>query len=270
MGVWGCLRVNYYERHLGDYARDTGHLSLLEHGVYTLLLDRYYATEQGIPEGQAHRVARARSVAENAAVDAVLSEFFTLTNGAWTNGRVEEELAKARVRIEAAKANGKKGGRKPKANPAGTQQEPTGFIPVKPIETQTKAHQSPPNHLSEPNGSGASAPDAPPAVIDPIWHTGLSFLTRKGVPERSARSFLGKFKAAVGDMAAGALLVQAETDDITDPVPWLQAKAQAQGTSHANRTSGGRLGLADRNPRPAFRDDFAGDAIAGEAVRIHG
>lgn len=27
--------MNYYERHLGDYARDTGHLSIMEHGVYT-------------------------------------------------------------------------------------------------------------------------------------------------------------------------------------------------------------------------------------------
>ena len=137
--------------------------------------------------------------------------------------------------------------------------------------------------LQDPSGLGAGAPKDPPSdpppelpkppavVIDPIWHTGLNFLMSKaGLPERSARSFLGKLKAAVGDMAAGALLVQAENDDITDPVPWLQAKAQAQGTTHANRTSGGRLGLADRQPRPAFRDDFFDDAIAGEAVRIHG
>ena len=38
--------MNYYERHLGDYARDTGHLSMLEHGAYSLLLDRYYATRR--------------------------------------------------------------------------------------------------------------------------------------------------------------------------------------------------------------------------------
>ena len=154
-----------------------------------------------------------------------------------------------------------------------------------PVQTPAKAIASPADSLipdslihSEAIASGAVAPgepqDEPPAVAviaaDPIWHTGLSFLTRKGVPERNARSFLGKFKAAVGDMAAGAFLAQAENDDITDPVPWLQAKAQAQGNHHANRATGSRLGLADRNPRPAFRDDFSGDAIAGEAVRIHG
>ena len=43
--------MNYYQRHIGDYARDTGHLSLLEHGVYMVLLDYHYASEAGIPEG---------------------------------------------------------------------------------------------------------------------------------------------------------------------------------------------------------------------------
>lgn len=103
--------MNYYERHLGDYAKDTAHLSMLEHGAYSLLLDRYYSTESGIPEDQAHRVARARSRDEKAAVDAVLAEFFTLDDGVWTNNRTEEEIEKARARIEAASANGKRGGR---------------------------------------------------------------------------------------------------------------------------------------------------------------
>ena len=61
--------MNYYERHLGDYAKDTGHLSMLEHGAYTLLLDRYYSTEEGIPADQVHRIARARTKEEKDAVD---------------------------------------------------------------------------------------------------------------------------------------------------------------------------------------------------------
>lgn len=86
--------MNYYERHLGDYARDTAHLTLIEHGVYTLLLDRYYATEAPIPADQVHRLARARTRDERAAVDAVLSEFFQLVDVAWVNARAEREIAK--------------------------------------------------------------------------------------------------------------------------------------------------------------------------------
>ena len=56
--------MNYWERHIGDYARDAGHLTMLEHGAYTLLLDRYYSTEQPIPADQAHRICRARTRAD--------------------------------------------------------------------------------------------------------------------------------------------------------------------------------------------------------------
>lgn len=86
--------MNYYEHHLGDYAKDTAHLTMLEDGAYRRLLDRYYGTEQGIPADQAHRIARARTREEKAAVDAVLEEFFFLTDGVWKNNRAEEEIKK--------------------------------------------------------------------------------------------------------------------------------------------------------------------------------
>jgi uncharacterized protein YdaU (DUF1376 family) len=85
--------MNYYERHLGDYARDTGHLTMLEHGAYTLLLDRYYASEQGIRVDQVHRITRARTREERAATDAVLREFFTLTDGVWRQARADDVIA---------------------------------------------------------------------------------------------------------------------------------------------------------------------------------
>ncbi len=106
--------MNYYEHHLGDYAKDTAHLSILEHGVYGLLLDRYYITEKGIPANQAYRVVRARTREEKIAVDTVLEEFFILDGETWINPRAEEEIAKAAVRMARARANGLLGGRPPK------------------------------------------------------------------------------------------------------------------------------------------------------------
>lgn len=155
--------MNYYEHHLGDYAKDTAHLTMLEHGAYRLLLDRYYGTEQGIPADQAHRVARARTREEKAAVDAVLDEFFTLRDGVWINQRAEEEIEKAKVRIDAAKNNGKRGGR-PRKKPAGseteTQQKPGGFSAGSETETQQKAHQAPYTNHHTPEGlqSGGGTP----------------------------------------------------------------------------------------------------------------
>ena len=73
--------MNYYERHLGDYAKETTHLSILEHGAYCLLLDRYFITEHGIPQGQEFRVSRAHTKEERSAIESVLSEFFVLRDG---------------------------------------------------------------------------------------------------------------------------------------------------------------------------------------------
>lgn len=144
--------VNYYERHLGDYAKDTRHLTMLEHGAYTLLLDRYYSTEQPIPAGQAYRYALARTRDEKAAVDAVLNEFFFLQDGVWKKRRCEQEIAKAHLRIKTAQENGKHGGRppiKPKGEPAKTQRVFTGFSLGLKNETQQKAYQTPDSSKKE-------------------------------------------------------------------------------------------------------------------------
>jgi len=163
--------VNYYEHHLGDYAKDTGHLSMLEHGAYRILLDRYYSTERGIPADQVYRLARARSEEECRAVDAVLGEFFELVDGLWIQGRVERELASANKRITAAQQNGKKGGRppkKPKGLDSETQQEPTGLLPGSDSETQQKAHQSPiTNHHLPKEKIGSKAAASTPAIARP-------------------------------------------------------------------------------------------------------
>lgn len=153
--------MNYYERHLGDYARNAGHLSMLEHGAYTLLLDRYYVTEQPIPADQTYRVARAKTRDERAAVDAVLAEFFTLVDGAYVNTRTEEEIEKARRKIETSRNNGRGGGR-PKKNPPETRQDthqkPGGFSLGSENGTQSKALQTPDTKHQTPEEGSLRSP----------------------------------------------------------------------------------------------------------------
>lgn len=143
--------LNYFEFHLGSYARKTGHLSLLEHGVFITLLRWYYTNRRGIPDADRYRFSQARSDVEREAVDAVLREFFELVEGAWVNKTCEEVIAAAAARISAARENGKKGGRpkgKPAGEPAGkpkkTQRVSTGLDLGTPDQTQVKAPQTPP------------------------------------------------------------------------------------------------------------------------------
>lgn len=86
--------MNYYERHIGDYLKDTAHLSLLEHGVYTRLMDVYYTREGSIPAAEAARLVGARSKDEREALAAVLAEFFVLADGAHQQDRCEREIAR--------------------------------------------------------------------------------------------------------------------------------------------------------------------------------
>ena len=147
--------MNYYERHLGDYAKDTSHLSMLEHGAYTLLMDRYYGTEKPIPQNQVYRVTRANSKDERKAVDAVLSEFFVLVSSGWNQGRINAEIAKMQSKVKAAQENGRRGGR-PKKNPGQTEAKPSGLLLGSDLETQKKALQSPDTRHQTPNESASA------------------------------------------------------------------------------------------------------------------
>lgn len=95
--------MNWYPRYYGDYARDTAHLSLAEHGAYTILLDHYYSTRRFLPEAPeyAYRICRAFEDYEKAAVDTVLEQFFPVNGeGLRHNQRADRELVKEADVIE--------------------------------------------------------------------------------------------------------------------------------------------------------------------------
>lgn len=102
--------MNYYEHHIGDYAEATQHLSILEDGVYSRLLRKYYATEKPLPVDVAavQRLVVARSKEEKAAVEVVLQEFFDLREDGWHQARCDDEIARylaGEPEREAKKAN---------------------------------------------------------------------------------------------------------------------------------------------------------------------
>ena len=99
--------MNYYKRHLGDYARDTGHLTALEHGIYTLLLDWYYVNECPIPFEKAVRIARGNPEQ----TQMVLDEFFKMGENGWIHSRADREIQEYRAKSERNREVGKLGGR---------------------------------------------------------------------------------------------------------------------------------------------------------------
>lgn len=178
--------MNYYKRHIGDYVRDTSHLSLLEHGIYAKLLDVYYVREAPIPDDEAERLIGARSTAEKKATRAVLKEFFRLHDGAWHQARCDAEIAAYQAKADRNREAGKQGGRprkpetemgadtKPNGNPNGFQTvsetEPIG----NPEETLANSHKP------EKNSVRAAAPP-PGSLATEIYRLGRSLGIDGGV-----------------------------------------------------------------------------------------
>lgn len=94
--------MNYYPHHIGDYLKDTAHLTMIEDGAYRRLIDLYYLHEKALPveKRQVYRLARATTAGERKAIDTILDEYFTQTPDGWTHTRCEEEIEAAQVKSD--------------------------------------------------------------------------------------------------------------------------------------------------------------------------
>lgn len=150
--------MNTYSHHLGDYAKDTKDLSPIEHGVYRLLLDFNYATEQPIPTEfeKLYRIVGARTHMECQAVRLVAERFFPVNgDGRRHNKRAEEEIEKYLERVEHNREVGRRGGR-PKTKP---ENNPDGFPPGS-IRVPLEKPGNNPSHKPEPEETKASTANA--------------------------------------------------------------------------------------------------------------
>lgn len=106
----------WYPFYWRDYAGDTAHLTMVQHGAYLLLMQHYYLKGAALPANAEllHRVCRCTTDTERDAVLAVLGEFFVLVDGAYHHARIDAELEKSKniskVRKEAAESRHAKAG----------------------------------------------------------------------------------------------------------------------------------------------------------------
>lgn len=86
----------YYQHHIGDYRKDTAHLTLLEHGIYRQLLDLYYTNEQPLSLDHASnmRLVCVRNADESKAYENVLKDFFVQLEDGFHHKRCDDEILK--------------------------------------------------------------------------------------------------------------------------------------------------------------------------------
>lgn len=177
--------MNYFEHHIGDYAAATAHLTLVEDAVYSRLLRRYYRQEGALPADvkQVARLAGARSQEELEAVQAVLDEFFTLTDTGWHNKRADEEIERYQAKQDKARASAAARWSRD-AMPSDSERNANAMR----THSEGNALQTPDTNIStslrsvEKARKRASAPDCPDDVDPQTWSDWLALRKAKKAP----------------------------------------------------------------------------------------
>jgi len=105
-------KMHYYYFHIGDYRKDTVHLSPIEHYIYRSLIDWYYLDEEPIPLRNQPVIRRLGLNSEHTKeLKNVLTDFFKKTDKGWAHLRIESEISEYHQKVVINRENGRKGGR---------------------------------------------------------------------------------------------------------------------------------------------------------------
>lgn len=131
--------MHKYLHHIGDFMRDTVHLTALEECFYRRALDFYYLNEGPLPKEtqSVFRRLRALTDEEKQAVLNVLNDFFTEEDDGFHNKRCDSEIEGYKENVQKNRENGKKGGRPPKKKEDSNPNESDSVDSENPEKTQS-------------------------------------------------------------------------------------------------------------------------------------
>lgn len=276
--------MNYYEHHLGDYVRDTAHLSMLEDGAYRRLLDAYYIREEPLPltMRDVFRLTRAQSKQDRDAVETVLREFFTETAEGWRHTRCDREIGRFQDKQRKARASAEArwSQRQPQsegnanasanasANAMRTHSE--GNAPRARPQTPDTSHQTPEDNSGQSEHGSTTVAPAPtdgspptparPAVGQALRRAGVD-LTRCSLPDPRLDELLRTGSTLDEVEAVGR---EAVAKRIARPVPWIVA------TMTGRRNEAAAIPTKAAGRRAAQREPTDTAARDAEARRLLG
>jgi len=177
--------MNSYDFHIGDYYRQTAHLSQEEHYIYRRLIDQYFLTELPIST-DLRLVSRKLQLTSDqiGTLQTILEEYFELEDDGWHHDRVKQELERiygkseqareaANRRWDKAKRNRTQCGSNAGAMRAQCENDAGGMLPTDPL---TPLPTDPKDAV--PNGT-VSKPKASPCpyqqIVD-LYHEKLPML----------------------------------------------------------------------------------------------
>ena len=194
--------MNYYQHHIGDFMRDTAHLSPVEECFYRRALDWYYVNEKPLPLDldQVNRYLRAKTKTDRTAIGIVLSDFFKKTASGFVHSRCEIELEKFRCKKDASRENGKLGGRPKKNNDLQNLGVSDGLELGLNLKTQNNLNQEPITNNQEPvtniNITADKSANNPKPKRITKKQKAINALVEMGVGEKFAEAVIEKRKGS--------------------------------------------------------------------------
>jgi uncharacterized protein YdaU (DUF1376 family) len=254
----------------GDYINKTRSLTVVQHGIYTLLLWEYYVNGPLLAKATGLlNVCQCRSQSDEADMMLVLGKFFRLEGGYYRNDRADEEIER-RVNIrQQRKEFGKQGG----LAKARRLQE----LKLKQKATQSQSHIKPEvveglnsentkNKILEGGGFVENRPpENMPAlnyaikIVDDLGMTGT--MANKIVVEAAVKALI---KSGMSGVAAYEFLVAQAKDAIDNGIAidkfWFEDSKWRNGNGRANSKAAQRF----INNRKAILDGFGISEGAGD------
>lgn len=222
--------------YVADYLADTSRLTTEQHGAYLLLLMDYW--RNGPPPDEDAVLQQITRMTPDAwsNAKAVLKQFFSVENGAWTHSRVEKELADAKDKKELHTARAKAAAEK-----RWSKRDATSIAQAVPMQCPSPSPSPTPINI---NTKRTSAPVCPEGVSEQVWKDYLSVRRAKKSPltetalkaiekeagkagwslekalsECAARGWVG-FKAEWVDKLSNPKLSFAERDELLKRKRW--------------------------------------------------
>ena len=151
--------MHYYQFHISDYRKDTGHLTPIEHYIYRTLIDWYYLDHEKIPksiEVVTRRLGLEQHNREN--LLNILSDFFELTEDGYVHHRIEKDILNYKKQLETASKAGK-------ASAAKRSQSSNVTTPKRKVNDRSTTVQPTNNHKPLTNNHIKYIPPIPSALF---------------------------------------------------------------------------------------------------------
>ena len=218
--------MHYYRHHIGDFLKDTGHLSNDQMGVYLRMLWKYYLDEKPLLDDCESIAFAMRS--DEKTVHLLLRHFFVLQDGGWRHNRCDKEIAD--YHEKKGKAANSANARWSNANPMRTHAGRNADAPV------FDANQEPITNNHKPITIKKNTVAPPIGVTDSVWQDWVKLRKeRRAAVTQTAITGIEREARKAGVSLQAALETCCERGWTGFKADWLKDKSLSK-TGQTNQT----------------------------------